>query len=350
MSDYISVKVNNMSREATYSSASKQLRLLKMILESYYGLHSFSEIISELEISEKTLSRYLKVFKEVFPDYIEIKKGAEIGREPAQERFLIFKRFELESRTGYQLAPLYLSRFFMSFLQGTLLDESLSDAVTLFETTVDMGRSGRSSGQFSQKFFAISTGPKSYSDYDDVIEEILQALIRQNPLEISYLKPKAENEESYSLLPLTLVVYKQGLYLIADKRSAQMEPRFFAIERIRDITRLKTETFEYPLSFSPEKYCASSFGIFQGEAEEIVIEFAADYARSYIEPRKWHQEQKLVYSNNGTARLHLKVSGREEVLAWVLSHGRHARVLQPQGLVTAVREELQKAADSYSRQ
>lgn len=333
-----------MSRDATYPAASNLLRLLKMILESYYGLHSFSEIRDHLEISEKTLNRYVKVLEEVFPRYIGVKKGSSIGREPAKEKFLIFNRFELESRTGYQLAPLYLSRFFMSFLEGTLLDDSLSDAVSMFESAVES--SGK--GSFSRKFFAVGFGPKSYADKDDVIEQLLQGLMRQIPLKISYRKPGSAGPGDYLLHPLTLVIYKQGLYLIAAKADAPDEkPRFFAVDRIERCDRQKGETFEYPRNYSPQDLCEGSFGIFQGERTRVVLEFEEQFARNYIAPRRWHSGQKIEYMGDGTARLSMEITGTEELFTWVLGFGNRVQVLEPAALREEMKKELQLMLKRY---
>jgi predicted DNA-binding transcriptional regulator YafY len=334
-----------MSRKPTYPAATNLLSLTRMLLESYYGVISFNEITERLEISDKTLKRYLGVMEYAFGDLIAVRTGAELGRQPENERYLEFKRYALESRTGYQLAPLYLSRFFMSFLEGTLLDESFSEAVALFESAVEHPPSSVRVGDFANKFFAISHGPKSYAEHDETIETILQGLVKQNPLLLVYRKPGAAGKE-YRVEPLTLLMYKQGLYLIASNPEWD-RPHFFAVERIREISRLKDESFDYPSDYSPQELCRGSFGIFVGEEVDVVIRFSPTVPREYIVTRRWHKSQTVEETDDGSLILRMRVSGLPELAPWVLSFGGSAEVLEPESLRNEVVQEAQRLMDVY---
>lgn len=335
-----------MSREATYSSSMRILELVRRLLESFYGVASFGEIRADLSISDKTLGRYVDVLEYVFGDLIQVRRGAEIGRSPAAERFLIFNRFGLESRTGYQLAPLYLSRFFMSFLEGTLLDESLTEAVSIFESAVEREPGGRNQGSFGQKFYAVSLGPKSYAEHDATIETLLKALIRQNPVEIDYRKPGGEAARTYRLDPLTMIIYKQGLYIVGAAPGWE-KPRSFAVERIHACRRLAQEQFSYPADYSPQKFYAGSFGIFVDEEVEVVIRFSADVAAEYITARRWHPSQVVTPLPDGGLELRMRVNGAQEVVSWVLGFGARAEVIAPQSLRAVLARESREMARTY---
>lgn len=336
-----------MNREATYPAAGNLLRLMKTLLESHYGLISFSEIMDRLEISRKTLSRYVKLMEEVFHEIVEVRSGSEIGRTPEGEKFLIFKRFALESRTGYQLAPLYLSRFFMSFLEGTLLDESFTDAVTLFESAVERPKYKNKAGSFGKKFFAVSNGPKSYAEYDDIIETLLQALIKQNPIEIEYKKPGASETKKYCFNPLTMMIYRQGLYIIGTNQEWP-SPHFFAVERIRGCKRLHDKEFDYPRDYSPEELCGGSFGIFLDEEVDVLIHFSPEVPHEYIQSRRWHRSQETEVLANGGLELRMRIKGTQELFPWVMGFGKDAEVISPLPLRERVIEELQEMQKKYS--
>ena len=336
-----------MNREATYPAAANQLRLVKMLLDSHYGLLSYSEIMERLEISRKTMIRYTKVMVDVFPDIVEIKTGGEIGRTPEKEKFLIFKRFALESRTGYQLAPLYLSRFFMSFLEGTLLDESFSDAVTLFESAVEKPKYKHRAGSFGRKFFAVSNGPKSYAEYDDIIESLLQALIKQNPIVIEYKKPYASEIKDYRIDPLTMMIYRQGLYIIGRNKEWK-SPHFFAVERIQSCKRITDQEFEYPREYSPEELCGGSFGIFVDEEVDVIIRFSPRVPHEYIEFRRWHKSQETRVLADGGLELKMRIKGTQELFPWVMGFGRDAELVEPESLRARIKKELAEMQDLYS--
>lgn len=334
-----------MSRDATYPAATNLLRLVRMLLESHYGIYSFSDIRKRLEISAKTLSRYVKVLDLAFDDLIAVRTGAELGRDEPHEKYLEFKRYALEGRTGYQLAPLYLSRFFMSFLEGTLLDESLGDAVSLFEGAVERPHSNVWVGEFGQKFYAVGFGPKSYADHDEIIETILQGLIKQNPLVFTYRKPGGETKE-YNVEPLSLIIYKQGLYLIGANEQWE-RPHFFAVERMVDIKRQTDQSFNYPRDYSPEALCRGSFGIYIGEEVDVRIRFTPDVPHEFITSRRWHASQQVKELPDGGLELRMRVSGTQELYSWVLGFGAGAEVLEPIPLREQITKELNKMVLRY---
>lgn len=336
-----------MARQATYPAAMRIAQLLKILLESYYGLISFADIRERLDISRKTLGRYLDVLEATFGDLIAVKTGSEVGRTPAGERFLVFKRYELEGRTGYQLAPLYLSRFFMSFLEGTLLDESLGEAVSLFEASVEQPKSGIVLGPFGKKFYAVGMGPKSYADHDEIIETLLKALIKQNPVEIGYKKPKAESVNRYLIRPLSMLIYKQGLYIIGDNDDWE-NPHFFAIERIKTCRRELAVYFDYPADFSPQKFCSGSFGIYVEHEVDVRIRFSPNVAGEYIQARRWHPSQEIRKLDDGGLELSMRVNGTKELFSWVLGFGGEAEVLAPAELREQIQSEINLMTKIYS--
>ena len=335
-----------MSRQATYPAATNLVQILRMLFESYYGLVGFQEIIERLQISRKTLMRYVKVFEETFDDLIVVQKGSDLGRSPGNERYLVFKRYALESRTGYQLAPLYLSRFFMSFLEGTLLDESFQDAVNIFESEVEKPKSKYRAGSFGKKFFAVSIGPKSYANHDETIEILLQAIMNQNPVTVEYKKPQDASPKTYNFDPLTMMIYKQGLYVIGQNHGWE-NPHFFAIERIVRCERDPRSHFDYPESYSPQEFCHGSFGIFVDEDVEVRIRFSPDVPHEYITSRRWHPSQQVTICADQSLELTMKVSGTQELFSWILSFGKNAKVLEPDDLRQKIIDEIGQLSQQY---
>ena len=323
-----------MSRKPRYGDARNVLRIFRWLQESRLGRASFKDLCEEVDISLRTIQRYANVLREEYEGLIDTET---IGGK----RYLVLKRFSLENRTGYQLAPLYLSRFFFSFLKGTYLDEALGQTVELFESGLEHGERCHL-GSLGRKFWVVCMGPKDYSDKDEEIDILLRALLQQRRVKIDYHKPGSDEPAHYLFSPYTMLVYKQGLYLIG---AADDHDHIFylAVERILSC-RLTSEGFDYPRDFSPKEFCEGSFGIFMGKPSRVIIRFSKDVVE-YVAARNWHPTQSIRKLKEGGLELTMKVGGLEEVVPWVLSFGEHAEVIKPPEL----RRQISDAVHLMSR-
>ena len=325
-----------MSRKPSYNDARNMLRIFRRLQDSYYSRASCEELSEELRVSIRTVQRYANVLCEEYDGLVdrEIIGG---------KRYLVLKRFSLENRTGFQLAPLYLSRFFFSFLKGTALDEALGEAVELFEESLqDLER--RHLGSLGRKFWVVSVGPKDYGCRGKEIDTLLKALMWQRRVEIDYHKPGQEESSHYLFAPYTMLVYKQGLYLIG---AADDHDHIFylAVERILSC-RLTSEAFDYPRDFSPKEFCEGSFGIFQGEPYEVVVRFSEQVAE-YVAARNWHPTQFMRRLDEGGVELTMQVGGLEEVIPWVLSFGEHAEAVAPEEMRRQIADAVRLMSRLY---
>lgn len=105
-----------------------------------------------------------------------------------------------------------------------------------------------------------------------------------------------------------------------------------------------------PQNFDGAALRAGRFSVFGGESRYLVrILFHRDHA-PYVLERQWHPEQGIRRTTDGGVELAFPASHLPEVKRWVLSWGNGARVLAPEELVTAVREELAGALAGYAAQ
>ncbi len=67
-----------------------------------------------------------------------------------------------------------------------------------------------------------------------------------------------------------------------------------------------------------------------------------NYAARLAQERRWHPRQEIFPLNSKGARVEVRfeIGCLEEVLRWVLSFGRQAKVLGPPELVKMVRSEI----------
>ena len=73
------------------------------------------------------------------------------------------------------------------------------------------------------------------------------------------------------------------------------------------------------------------------------------FAARLLAERKWHESQRVRGKADGSILLELELGGLEEIERWILSWGKHARVLAPKELATRIREEAREILKRYDR-
>jgi proteasome accessory factor B len=103
---------------------------------------------------------------------------------------------------------------------------------------------------------------------------------------------------------------------------------------------MKDLRFPRPEDFDLQKHLSKSFGVYQGDGEVCVtVRFLPSVAR-YVEESTWHPSQKLTKQRDGSLIAEFTLDGTEEIKRWIMSFGKHARVLEPASLRLEIIEEL----------
>jgi predicted DNA-binding transcriptional regulator YafY len=115
--------------------------------------------------------------------------------------------------------------------------------------------------------------------------------------------------------------------------------RAFPLDGVRDAVT-EAERFELPIDFDPERLVLGAFGPVPAEdRRRAVIEFDARVADE-VRSRKHHPDQRIATSRDGRVRLAMPVGDRDALVRWVLGFGSAARVIEPEDVRDAVRDEL----------
>jgi len=146
--------------------------------------------------------------------------------------------------------------------------------------------------------------------------------------------------------PLSLVLYREALYLIANSRTYGGIRISFAVDRITRSTWLKGQHFTYPQDYSPAQQLDGAFGLVGGESEKVEIIFDAEQAK-YVRERRWHPTQRFVTLPDGRVRMTMTVSGTHDVVLWLLGHTGTFEVVQPPALREQVRQRLKAGASRH---
>lgn len=126
--------------------------------------------------------------------------------------------------------------------------------------------------------------------------------------------------------------------------------RIFALDRIEGI-RPGGATFEADPSFDAGAYFRHSFGIYGGpdlRPEHVVMEVDAPLA-PYVRSLPLHRTQRTEALDGGRLRVELDVALTDDLVAELLSYGRHLRVVAPRALCNRLYEEALAVVKSYRK-
>jgi predicted DNA-binding transcriptional regulator YafY len=316
----------------------KAQKLVKMVeLMTRRGGVNASELVQRFDLDPRSLRRYLADLRE-----LDLPLRDE-GR--SDDRLISID--PIWRRTGVQLSlaevlSLHFGRTLFNFLEGTSFAEDLDGAIERLQPAISRAHHTLTK-QLDTKFLAVPEPAKDYRDASDILDDLITALVYNNPLETRYRK--ASGVESQKLLhPYSLATFRQGLYLFAKDVEANLV-KTYAVERFVAVAR-RRENFSVPLGWRPEAHIAHAFGIISGTPENVAIAFS-ERVISYIRERTWHPTQTFRTLPDGRLELRMHVANTVELQTWIQGFGADAEVLAPTVLRERIGESLRAAAAQY---
>ncbi|MCK6553303.1 WYL domain-containing protein [Candidatus Binatia bacterium] len=317
-----------------------------------HGLHqrpggwSFDAIRAELDISERTLLRYVRACREELVDERERCLVEVVRRGNRRILRLAGQPAALEAEGNlFELLYLYFALTVFQFLEGTVIKESVDGLWKRILENLPRPLRLRLA-DFQLKFYAVPHMMKDYSGSDEVLDAITQGLLYQTRLRLRHRGLGGEERE-HEVDPYTLMMYRGGLYLIA--RSHRVNKTvYFAVERIAEATRLGAR-FSYPRGYSPQKHIEGVFGIIDGPQTAVEILIRNRETAAYLSSRRIHPTQRFRQHRDGTTTLTMTVRGTAELVPWLVGLGDYVQVLRPAALRDRVHGTLAAAARLYTR-
>lgn len=320
--------------EARLNKSQKFVKLLEALQAS--GGARASELMARFDLDDRTLRRYLADLRELdLPLYTE-------GRGDSRRIWIdaSYRRHGVRISL-LELISLRFGRRAFGFLEGTTFASDMDGALEALSTFTHRGTDRVR--HLDRKLVALPEHRKDHSRDNDVLEEVLTAVINEHVATAHYARVNGPTKE-YRLHPLSLVVYKQSLYLFARDVEASGQIKTFALDRFRHFSANKREHFEYPEDYDPEAQYADAFGIMNGEPVEVILRFHRRVA-PYVRERIWHRSQELSSLRDGSVRLSMRVAVQPELVSWVLSFGPDLRVEAPVELHEKIRRLHREAAE-----
>jgi predicted DNA-binding transcriptional regulator YafY len=288
------------------------------------------KIASELEVSAKTIQRDI--------DFMRYRLGLPIEYHPQEFGFFYSEPVtafpNIEVSEG-EITALLVAQKALAQYKGTPFERPLQSA---FRKLTD-GLKDRLSFSWHDLEEAISFRNAGAGAADlELFESVSRSVLRSVELEFEYRKLSSAGYERRRVRPYHLGCLENQWYLFGEDLERR-QLRTFALPRMRKVS-LTNKGFRRPADFSIAQILSGSFGVYSaGKKQRIQIEFDPFAARLVAE-RKWHESQRVREKANGSIVVELELGSLQEIERWILSWGKHARVLKP----AALRDSIRKAA------
>jgi predicted DNA-binding transcriptional regulator YafY len=317
----------------------RQWRILKIVEAGRYT--TAADLAEKLRVTERTIRRDIEALQEAgFPLYDERAEGRKVWRLVEG-----YKQRLTQTFTMSELAALYFGKNLLSFLGGAPFAQDLESAFGKIREALP-AKSLPYLARIQDLFSARPDPFKDYSEKQDVINGLIDAILHQRRVTSAYFSFNSKKTKSYTLDPYRLVYYRGGLYLYA-RAEEYGEVRTFAVERIQKIDVLD-QSFEMPSDFNVNEYARGAFGIAGGRAETVELLFEPEMA-SYIRERVWHESQDLEDRPDGSVLLRMQVAPGFELRSWIKGFLPHVDVMEPASLRDEVKADVEKARARLSR-
>ena len=318
----------------------RQWQVLREIESRRTGV-TIHELAARTSVSTRTIRRDLQALQEAgFAVYDE-------GEENETKRWRLdgsaFRSVEA-GLTVSDVAALYLSRAMVEGASGWPLADELAHAFGTIERALNPRM--REFLSTLPQVLSAKGGPKSRSASARMVEttrRLFDAARDRRVIEMRYFSARSNRAKSYSVEPYRLTLAQGGVYLVAWVPQYDAF-RTFAAERIERLS-VTDETFKRTREL-PADLFGASLGVFLGDPERIVVEFAPAVA-PFVRSREWHESQQIEELEGGSLRLTLDVSNDWALRSWVLGFGAAARVIEPRTLADDIVRELETAATRY---
>lgn len=340
-----SLSLNTNSGKTSYNAAINMVRLVLTLTGSVEAVPE-EQLIEEIEVSQRTLQRYIKTINENFSS----KDGGDKLRKERKNGKTSYTLADHEAVTAnfFKAVSVYTGFMLLRSMEGTLLEAGIRQAYDEVKKGLE-SVDKKELNKFDRKISYSGFARKNYAQHKHIIRAILEALINNNKVKIDYLKVGAVSPKTHSLCPYTLCLHKDSLYLFASKGRKE-KVKTYKVERMVNAEVLK-DTFSYPSAgeYSPGEVTEGTFGIYEKryqENERVEVLFDEDL-HEYVTGRTWHPSQTFSQVKDGWFSMELTLNTTIELIPWILQFGSKVRVLKPVTLREKIKKELMMSLSEY---
>ena len=309
-----------------YGPAENLLRLARHLAATRIGI-TLDEMASELGVGRRTAERLRDTLQSIFPalDYHDdearvrrwrLPGSALVGVvEPPAEVVAAIETAARERDARGERDRAGLLRQASSTLRAVMRPDALRRAET------DIGALMEAEG------IAMRPGPRPVIA-EGVLPMLRRAILGMQLVVVRYDGPHLEEPATRILCPYGILYGGRG-WLVAHVEELP-EMRLWRLDRLVSADLLD-RGFQRREDFSLPDYAAQSFGVFQEEPFDVVLQFtpeAADDASRW----QFHPTQKVIQEADGSVTVRLHAGGMQEMCWHLFTWGAAVTVVEPNEL------------------
>lgn len=312
--------------EQQMSKFSNLLRLL-ILLKSKKRMKT-KELADNLGVSERMIRKYMDDLAEANVN-VESIPGPTGGYELIGYDYLLNLDLSSEEAISLQIATTYLKESSNFDLKYQL--KSLNDKIKIINERCN---------QLEDYSDNIVIKPKSVNlDKESKFELVIQsASISKKKLIIKY-NSVSSGETERIIHPYGLITRNNLKYLVAYCENRKKELTF-KLMRITQVEVLN-EKFNLPTSFSIKEFMKNHLGLFHDENYNLKLLIKKPFSQSVSEGL-YAENQEIQWIDKETIIFEGQMSGKTDIIRWILSMRTSVTVLEPEDLKKEIKEELKK--------
>lgn len=320
-------------RDRRVRQADRIARVLQVYqLISGQGRWNAAEIAGELECSERTVFRDLKVLEFVgIPWYFDDEAGCYRVHHATRLPGLPATNTEL---FRHQIEQAVVQAGAFSFTLGVEVDAT--------------PRAGELGPIIQATTAVLNLQHEDSADLSERLSIVQNALIQQRQLESVYRSPYESEDAVLTLNPYRLCFLKRAWYVIG-RDDQRPEPRTYRVSRFRNLETLTVQADD-PTDFNLDQYLKDAWAVFcSGEPEDVVVRFHGP-ASHVVTETCWHHSQQVAQIDDDCVELQFRIAGFEEFLRWLLSWAPNVTVVGPEELKVRWFDVLEQTLQQNSEQ
>jgi len=311
-------------------------RLLSLILLLQSRSHwKASELAAELNVSERTVHRYMGMLDEMgIPLYSE--RGPYGG-------FSLVRGYRLPPLlfTAEEATVLYMGANLVREVWGQTYDDAVT-AVTAKLDNVLPDDLRHEVEQARQSLVVAGWARRDYRPWEPMIHTLRQCIKNRRCARLRY-GGFARQEPTERVVEPYALAFQWGLWYLVGFCRLRQDLRTFRVDRIQQVTALE-DPFTMPRGFSVQEYLERSMRLEPNYTAVVHLDASvAPYVRERHE--NW---MELTDHADGSITARFGVAGLDWTTGWVLSYGPAAKVLEPPELIERVRAAAEQVCHMYA--
>ena len=235
-----------------------------------------------------------------------------------------------------------ISTALLQQIRGTKIFQQFENAIN---KVIEGYRISKIAGIEQRQFLQVEEPVRSPNN--PFLEQLLQSIIHQQPLAITY-QGYGREAKLHQFSAHLLKEYRNCWYVVgySDRGKNLL---VFALDRIKDIAASDAKYIKVE-GFNPADFFKYSFGITQihnAEAERVILRFTT-YQAPFVLNQPLHHSQKVIKQTDEFVELEYHVYLTTELIMTILSYGKQVKVLSPEKLANTIQATAQEMAALYA--